>query len=328
MADLFDSFDSYIGKLNTSNPDKVMHKLSSDVVNNMNEAAKFQSDVGKGLGTALVGTPGDFEGIGRGAVEAAPVAYQGVMQLLGAATDALGIEGVSNAIKTLYGSEQNRTALEALMDGMSKDTILPTTEDVQQYLTENYGVQFDDNAATFLGYILAPGGYIAKGKQALKAGKEVIEKGVSKVSEGMDVAKKSFSLPKTVFHGTDAKFDEFQSAKNGIYFTDNPEIAKRFGKNMKEVELKMENPYVIDDFSFDSGMGEKFERWKNKIKKIIGSKNYGRTTKSNAWSVDPDTINRLQDKGYDGIAIPSSVSSSGDNRYIVFDASQIITKGN
>ena len=45
MADLFDSFDSYIGKLNTSNPDKVMHKLSSDVVNNMNEAAKFQSDV-------------------------------------------------------------------------------------------------------------------------------------------------------------------------------------------------------------------------------------------------------------------------------------------
>jgi hypothetical protein len=136
-------------------------------------------------------------------------------------------------------------------------------------------------------------------------------------------SRQAVEIPTVVYHGTDAKFDAFKDSKNGIYFTDNPNQASKFGKNIKKATLNLKNPYVIKSFKFDSGLGEKFELWKNKIKKMLGSRDYGRTLKSNAWSVEPETIQRLKAKGYDGIMIPSSVSSSGDNRYIVFDSNQI-----
>jgi len=316
MADIFEEYDSYIGKLNTSDPDKVKDVLKREA----KEAVTGYGEVAKGFGTAVVGTPGDVEMLGRGVSEATQASQQNIIQTLGALSKQVGLESVGNVIDKLYSNKQNRTALEALLEGLQQDTVLPTTEDVQQYLKENYDVQFDNEGANLVGELLAPGGYFKYGKKAITGVTDAVKK-------GMGSAKKSFNIPSTVYHGTDKKFDTFQNASGGIYFTDNPTQAKQFGKNMKEVQLKLENPYVIDDFRFDSGMGEKFEIWKNKIKRMLGSKDYGRTMKSNAWSVDPDTIKRLQDKGYDGIAIPSSVSSSGDNRYIVFDSSQIEIKG-
>ena len=316
MADLFEEYDSYIGKLNTSDP----NNIKDVVTRKAKEAVKGYGEVAKGFGTALVGTPGDIEMLGRGVSEATQAGQQNIIQTLGALSKQVGLESVGNVIDTLYGNEQNRTALEALLEGLQQDTVLPTTENIQDYLKENYNVQFDNKGANLVGELLAPGGYIKYGKKAITGVTDAVKK-------GMGSAKKSFNIPSTVYHGTDKQFDTFQNASGGIYFTDNPTQAKQFGKNMKEVQLKLENPYVIDDFTFDSGMGEKFEIWKNKIKRMLGSKDYGRAMKSNAWSVYPDTIKRLQDKGYDGIAIPSSVSSSGDNRYIVFDSSQIEIKG-
>ena len=312
MADLFEEYDSYIGKLNTSDP----NNIKDVVTRKAKEAVKGYGEVAKGFGTALVGTPGDIEMLGRGVSEATQAGQQNIIQTLGALSKQVGLESVGNVIDTLYGNEQNRTALEALLEGLQQDTVLPTTENIQDYLKENYNVQFDNKGANLVGELLAPGGYIKYGKKAITGVTDAVKK-------GMGSAKKSFNIPSTVYHGTDKQFDTFQNASGGIYFTDNPTQAKQFGKNMKEVQLKLENPYVIDDFTFDSGMGEKFEIWKNKIKRMLGSKDYGRAMKSNAWSVYPDSIKRLQDKGYDGIAIPSSVSSSGDNRYIVFDSSQI-----
>lgn len=316
MADLFEEYDSYIGKLNTSDPDKVKDVLKREA----KEAVTGYGEVAKGFGTAVVGTPGDVEMLGRGVSEATQASQQNIIQTLGALSKQVGLESVGNVIDKLYSNKQNRTALEALLEGLQQDTVLPTTENIQDYLKENYDVQFDNEGANLVGELLAPGGYLKYGKKAITGVTDAVKK-------GMGSAKKSFNIPSTVYHGTDKQFDTFQNASGGIYFTDNPTQAKQFGKNMKEVQLKLENPYVIDDFRFDSGMGEKFEIWKNKIKRMLGSKDYGRTMKSNAWSVDPDTIKRLQDKGYDGIAIPSSVSSSGDNRYIVFDSSQIEIKG-
>ena len=312
MADLFEEYDSYIGKLNTSDP----NNIKDVVTRKAKKAVKGYGEVAKGFGTALVGTPGDIEMLGRGVSEATQASRQNIIQTLGALSKQVGLESVGNVIDTLYGNEQNRTALEALLEGLQQDTVLPTTENIQDYLKENYNVQFDNKGANLVGELLAPGGYIKYGKKAITGVTDAVKK-------GMGSAKKSFNIPSTVYHGTDKQFDTFQNASGGIYFTDNPTQAKQFGKNMKEVQLKLENPYVIDDFTFDSGMGEKFEIWKNKIKRMLKSKDYGRTMKSNAWSVYPDTIKRLQDKGYDGIAIPSSVSSFGDNRYIVFDSSQI-----
>ena len=316
MADIFEEYDSYIGKLNTSDPDKVKDVLKREA----KEAVTGYGEVAKGFGTAVVGTPGDIEMLGRGAMELTKQRGNEFMQALGVIGNTIGMKDFGDKINKLYSSEQNRTALEALLEGLQQDTILPTTENIQGYLKENYDMQFDNEGANIVGELLAPGGYIKYGKKAITGVTDAVKK-------GMGSAKKSFNIPSTVYHGTDKQFDTFQNASGGIYFTDNPTQAKQFGKNMKEVQLKLENPYVIDDFTFDSGMGEKFEIWKNKIKRMLGSKDYGRTMKSNAWSVDPDTIKRLQDKGYDGIAIPSSVSSSGDNRYIVFDSSQIEIKG-
>ena len=314
MDDIYSQYDTYIGKLNTSNPDKIMPTIKREA----KEAITGYGEVAKGFGTALVGTPGDIEMLGRGVAEASQAGQQNILQMIGALSKQVGLESVGNVIDTLYANKQNRTALEALLEGLQQDTVLPTTEDVQTYLKDKYDVQFDNEGANLVGELLAPGGYIKYGKKSFSKVKNVIDR--------LGSAKK-FEMPDTVYHGTDKKFDTFQNTSGGIYFTDNPKQANRFGKNMKEVQLKLENPYVIDDFSFDSGMGEKFELWKNKIKRQLGSKDYGRTIKSNAWSVDPDTIKRLEDKGYDGIVIPSSVSSSGDNRYIVFDSSQIEIKG-
>jgi len=130
-------------------------------------------------------------------------------------------------------------------------------------------------------------------------------------------------IPTVVYHGTDAKFDTFKESKNGIYFTDNPNQASKFGKNIKKATLNLKNPYVINNFEFDSGLGEKFEIWKNKVKYMLGREFTGPFFKSTAWTVQPETIQRLKAKGYDGIMIPSGVTSSQDNRYIVFDSNQI-----
>ena len=318
MQDIFDQFDGYKGDLDTSNPYTIeaMFRLED-------MKPEAMEDVGEsfagGAVAGTVGLPGFGEQLARGAGKASLTGQQNILQTLGAFANTIGLENVGNAINTLYGSEQNRNALEVLLEGLTEETVLPAYDDVKEYLQDK-GVSFDNEGAEIIGELLAPAGYIKYGKKAITGVTDAVKK-------GMGSAKKSFNIPSTVYHGTDKQFDTFQNASGGIYFTDNPNQAKKFGKNMKEVQLKLENPYVIDDFRFDSGMGEKFEIWKNKIKRMLGSKDYGRAMKSNAWSVYPDTIKRLQDKGYDGIAIPSSVSSSGDNRYIVFDSSQIEIKG-
>ena len=59
---------------------------------------------------------------------------------------------------------------------MQQDTVLPTTEDVQQYLKENYDVQFDNEGANLVGELLAPGGYFKAAKQGMTKVKKMIGK--------------------------------------------------------------------------------------------------------------------------------------------------------
>lgn len=67
------------------------------------------------------------------------------------------------------------------------------------------------------------------------------------------------------FHGTDADFTNFESKflgsangkapinRTGFSFTNNEDVAKSFGKNVKQVELDIKKPYVIDAKGKDYG---------------------------------------------------------------------------
>lgn len=313
MTDIFEQHDDYIGKLNTSNPDKIKPFIKKKVA----EAVKGYEAVGKGFGTALVGTPGDVEMLTRGAAEASTQGQQNLLQALGVISKSLGIESVGNVMETLYGSEQNRSALQALLDGMQKDTVLPTTEDIQTYLKDNYNVQFDNEGATLVGELLAPGGYIKAGK-----------KGINLLKEGLGSAKKSFSMPDTLYHGTNAKFDKFDKSKspNGLYFTDSPQQARKFGENVMDVEVSMKNPFIVDSYRFSSGILEDLNIFKGKIKSKLGL-GYDNTIKSNASTIQPRTEEMLKKQGYDGIFIPKEAGILNENVYVPFDASQIKIKG-
>lgn len=172
MDDIYSQYDTYIGKLNTSNPDKIMPTIKREA----KEAVTGYGEVAKGFGTALVGTPGDIEMLGRGVAEASQAGQQNILQMIGALSKQVGLESVGNVIDTLYGNKQNRTALEALLEGLQQDTVLPTTEDVQTYLKDKYDVQFDNEGANLVGELLAPGGYIKYGKKGFSKVKEMIGK--------------------------------------------------------------------------------------------------------------------------------------------------------
>jgi hypothetical protein len=172
MADIFEEYDSYIGKLNTSDPSRVKTIIKREA----KEAVAGYGELAKGFGTALVGTPGDVEMLGRGVSEASQTGQQNIIQTLGVLSKQVGLEGVGNVIDKLYGNKQNRTALEALLEGLQQDTVLPTTENIQDYLKENYDVQFDNEGANLVGELLAPGGYIKYGKKGISKVKEMIGK--------------------------------------------------------------------------------------------------------------------------------------------------------
>ena len=283
-------------------------------------SGQIKSTIGKGMTQETIGFVGDMMGILKGLYNMSDLQW----------------EELSQRIKDPTVQPKVRGLLEAFLDGFSEieELNLPpglgmTSEAADKMLTEMGWDPVSKANTPEKKEILET---IKLGSQVISpaptgAAVDVVKK-VGKTVKGLDDAKKLFKAPETVYHGTDAKFDTFKNSKGGIYFTDNPEQAKKFGKNMKEVSLNLKNPYIIDDFKFDSGFGEKFEIWKNKVKRMLGVKNYDdQTMKSNAWSVQPETIQRLKDKGYDGILIPSNVSSSKDNRYIVFDPSQIQIKG-
>lgn len=143
--------------------------------------------------------------------------------------------------------------------------------------------------------------------------------------------------PMNFYHGTMKEFDEFDMSKSNypvIYFANKEDIAKQYIKEkgsrktgtIKTVNLKMNKPFVVTDFNFTSGLGEDMGLIYNKIMNKIKN-THNRTNPSNQWMVDPDTVNKLKDKGYDGIIVPEEASPRRESYYMVFDPSQIQIKG-
>jgi len=251
--------------------------------------------------------------------EPAEALAKGTIQgALGTPMDLVGL--ATGLLNMLTVDPEQKGNLEQFAEGYGA---VPFTSEKIKTILEDMGWKAPEGteSAELIGELIAP-------SKAISSGIKGVAKVLKKTKDAGSV-KKLFNVPSTVYHGTDAKFDTFKSSQNGIYFTDNPDVAKDFGKNIKQVKLKLNNPYVIDDFRFDSGLGEKFELFKNNLKSKIGMKNYNdQTIKSNAWTVQPETIQRLKEKGYDGIVVPKGVAANlKGNNYIVFDESQIQIKG-
>jgi len=161
MQDIFDQFDGYKGDLDTSNPYTIEAMFRLEDIK-----PEATEDVGESFAGGVVagtaGLPGFGEQIARGAVRGSVAGQQNILQTLGAFANTIGLENVGNAISTLYSSDQNRNALEALFEGLTEETVLPTYDDVKEYLQEK-GVSFDNEGAEIIGELLTPAGLATKG---------------------------------------------------------------------------------------------------------------------------------------------------------------------
>lgn len=120
----------------------------------------------------------------------------------------------------------------------------------------------------------------------------------------------------TLYHGTDKNFDVFNTKnKNGYgaaYFTDDKEIASKFGKNIKEATVDLKKPLIVD------ANGSMYDS-------IVPPKGMGKDYTFGSKTVDTNSIAAFaRDKGYDGVIV-KNVKEAGKigTDYLAFDPSQI-----
>ena len=143
--------------------------------------------------------------------------------------------------------------------------------------------------------------------------------------------------PIDVYHGTgnpDLKINNLnieQQNRGLMYFTNSQEKASNFAVNNNnrysktntrviKAKIAMEKPFIVNNFHFSSGVSEELKIIASKIYGLFPKK-YGKNYKSNIWSVNPQTIKILKEKGYDGIIV--SEKGSGDKEFYMpfYDAS-------
>ena len=155
--------------------------------------------------------------------------------------------------------------------------------------------------------------------------------------------------PMIFYHRTNAVFDTFDKdfgsplLADGFYFSTKP-LSEWYGKNIMEVYLKMENPYIIEDMQNLNSVAkfvEDFSLLTEDIKTTL--QNYSDEYRSNPnisfdgkaalrrvvkWHLNDQTkyvTERLQKKHYDGLIIKNSDGQDGIkyDEYIVFSPNQI-----
>lgn len=155
--------------------------------------------------------------------------------------------------------------------------------------------------------------------------------------------------PLVFYHRTNAVFDTFDKdfgsplLADGFYFSDKP-LSEWYGKNIMEVYLKMEKPYIIEDMQNIDDVAkfvEEFNLLSEDIKATL--QNYSNEFRSNKdrafdgkaalrrvikWHLNDQTkyvTERLQKKNYDGLIIKNSDGQDDIkyDEYIVFKPEQI-----
>lgn len=119
--------------------------------------------------------------------------------------------------------------------------------------------------------------------------------------------------PIVAYHGTDSKFDRYDTSKlgsmrgktpsnmAGFFFSDNKEVAQSFGKYLMSAQLDIKKPLIID------AKGKNYSEFKHKLN---------------------DILSKVDKKKYDGVIIKNYVDSMEDEpqsstQYVVFNPEQI-----
>jgi hypothetical protein len=204
----------------------------------------------------------------------------GASALKGVTQGFLGLPGELEAL--VYGAKELLTrradegAFDAFINGLKKETILPTTEEVKKWLDTNVGEVPGVKTFETLGETIAPGGQYKAVKAGAKALKNMpvgltakgakLTPDVEVLSAG-DITKPSFKKwfgtsqvvddvgnPQVWYHGTAMDFEEFKPGTAGaMFFTDKPSFAEgltaRSGPNPAIAEQAAEmgwvNPNII-----------------------------------------------------------------------------------
>lgn len=148
-------------------------KAQSEAAGGLDVPLRGMLDMGaatvKGTAQSFAGLPGDFEMIGRGVAE-------------------------------IFNRGGNEGKVEAFLRGMQQKTILPTTENVKEWLDKNIGMVNDgENPYESIGEVAAPGGYIKGTKKVIAGAKAagtalaptaatMMESGLRKSGMIMDIA--------------------------------------------------------------------------------------------------------------------------------------------
>lgn len=115
--------------------------------------SKAMQGVAGGVAAGSTETARLIERGGRVVGKTALQGQQNIIQTLGALANTVGLDTIGNAIETLYGSEQNKTAMDALLQAYNEETTLPTYDDVKAYLQEK-GLSFDDKGGELVGSLI------------------------------------------------------------------------------------------------------------------------------------------------------------------------------
>ena len=149
------------------------------------------------------------------------------------------------------------------------------------------------------------------------------------------------STAKKLYHGTDATFDEFQvgrpvkrrmmmseydTTSEGIFFTDNKNITKDYGRNVKEATVDIKKPLVFSDRAND-GLFNEFDRLienDNTIDIRPGEPGFQEFMYFDG-ALGKKFKEFAKSKGFDGAMIKeTSEFGQGDfNTYVAFDTNQI-----
>ena len=309
MADIFDTdYETYIGELNISNPENAPLKRSQGLMARSRAMAGPRKDfslpeiggklleAGKvipgaavaGAAEGFVGLPGDIESLVKGLISM----YNRPKG--NPATSTAWSYGDDTAEDKEYPNyDVPQKKIEAFLEGMEKQTVLPTMEDVQKFVNDNI-VNFGGSPFETVGQFLAPASYIKPIKSGVQKVKNVMSK--PNVDVGTAQVKKKITdrhtrekilfkidikdgmlldetgAPRTFYHGSPKKFGKFDVNKTGYATTDNlygwidrqaktayfagdKNVAQQYGK-VREFNLRMEKPLILDNFEFTGGVSK------------------------------------------------------------------------
>ncbi len=157
---------------------------------------------------------------------------------------------------------------------------------------------------------------------------------------------------KTMYHGTDAEFNEFTYENygktgtaygKGFYFTDSKEAGQSYGKNLKEVYLNIKKPMEIGKTTMSKADFKRLVEVVNKQTDGIIEADYGSIEEAvmeyDYGGDDIDLINSLMSVsglntdrfyeilrntlGYDGIKANNNSNGKDGNYYLAFNSNQI-----